>query len=74
MVQQWSFKDNRSYPGDIEKDNFPRDNLTFPDNVLFYMSHLQQLGLAVLTDHRQGPLYVESVQSGVRIFYRYQLT
>jgi hypothetical protein len=79
MIQLYAFKDGRSYAGAIEKDNFPRDNLTFPDNVTFYMGHLQQLGIAVLSDHRQDPIYDSATpgkiqQTGVRVFFRYQLT
>jgi hypothetical protein len=61
-------------PDNVEKDDFPHNDLVFPENVQFYMSHLHQLGLAVLHDHRQDPLYIEGVQSGVRIFYHYLLT
>jgi len=64
--------------GGIEKDNFPRDNLAFPHNLLFYMSHLEQLGLAKLAIHEQDPLYSgesgNQRQTGIRTVYQYLLT
>jgi hypothetical protein len=78
MVQLYQFKDNRFNPVALEKDNFPRDNLMFPDNLLFYTSHLDQLGLAVRNDHRHDPLYSGEAgnqhQTGSRVFFRYELT
>jgi hypothetical protein len=63
--------------GKVEKDEFPRDNLTFPENVSFYMDHLYQLGLAGLFQiGNQQPLYSGQppVQVGVRIESEYRLT
>src|SRR5260370_17609348 len=67
-------------PDNVEKDDFPQNDLAFPENVQFYMSHLQQLGLAVLDHDRQEPVYSggppnqASNQTGLRVFYRYLLT
>jgi hypothetical protein len=46
MVQ--SASEGGAVPVDNVETNFPRHNLAFPDNLLFYMNHLQQLGLATL--------------------------
>lgn len=59
----------------IETDALPRDELVFPDNVGFYMDHLQQLGLAgIFQDGNQVPLHAHGKQTGVRVISKYRLT
>jgi hypothetical protein len=60
----------------VESDMLPRDELTFQDNVRFYMEHLHQLGLAgVFQQGNQEPLMGSSGrQNGVRIRSKYRLT
>jgi hypothetical protein len=62
-------------PIKIEIDSFPRQDLTFPENVNFYMEHLNQLGLAgVFQVGNQEPLYEANNQIGVRVRSKYRLT
>lgn len=62
----------------IEVDEFPRDGLTFPENLSFYFSHLNQLGLAgIFQKGNQEPLYdgpPATKQIGVRVRCKYELT
>jgi hypothetical protein len=61
----------------VERDTFPRDGLTFPDNVSFYFDHLWQLGLAgIFQEGNQQPLYdaAHTRQVGVRSFDKFRLT
>ncbi len=75
FVQTFALKANRFYPDKIEVDEFPRDELTFPENLSFYMQHLQQLGIAGIFETDREPTYSESrQQSGERIKYSYRLT
>jgi hypothetical protein len=66
----------RAYREATELDEFPRDELAFPDNLSFYMNHLDQLKLAGIYEHRnQEPIFFEDGrQWGVRIYSRYRLT
>jgi hypothetical protein len=64
-----------SYAGAIEVDAFPRESLTFPRNLHFYMDHLHQLGLAgIMQVPPQEPMYEDGRQIGVRVRSAYRLT
>lgn len=61
----------------IEVDDLPRENLSFPENVSFYMDHLHQLGLAgTFQVGNQAPLHRKDprTQDGVRVHRQYRLT
>jgi hypothetical protein len=61
----------------IEIDNLPRDGLFYPENVAFYMQHLDKLGLAgVYQDGNQEPLFLPGTrnQIGIRQRSKYRLT
>lgn len=60
----------------VEVDEFPRDGLTFPDNLNFYFARMSQLGLAgIYQEGNQEPLFDESRQQiGVRVRSKYRLT
>ena len=61
----------------IEVDGLPREGLFFPENVNFYMQHLDKLGLAgVYQDGNQEPLFLPGTrnQIGVRVRSKYRLT
>jgi hypothetical protein len=60
----------------IQVDALPRDGLTFPENVGFYLDHLHQLGLAgIFQQGNQEPLRDASGnQNGVRVRSKYMLT
>jgi hypothetical protein len=71
-------------PRRIEIDTLPRDDLLFPDNVPFYLEHLDQLGLAKILQQAGEPLYGNTAyvrgvpasvsQTGSRIRCKYTLT
>jgi hypothetical protein len=62
-------------PLTIEVDALPRDQLVFPDNVPFYMQHLDKLGLAGLFQvGNQEALFGGGKQTGVRVRSTYRLT
>ena len=64
-----------SFAGPVEVDAFPRDGLTFPGNVPFYMEHLHQLGLAGIFEvPPQEPMHEGGRQTGVRVRSVYRLT
>jgi hypothetical protein len=66
---------NRFYNRQIEIDELPRDDLRMPSNVLIYLEHLDKLGLAsVLQFKNQQPISIGNMQTGTRVFARYQLT
>lgn len=61
----------------VEQDRLPREGLTFPDNVPFYLDHLWQLGLAgVFQEGNQQPLHdaARTRQIAVRAYNKYKLT
>jgi len=62
----------------VEIDTFPRDDLTFPDNLPFYLQHLSQLGLAgIFQQGNQEALHdgpPATKQIGVRVRSKYMLT
>jgi hypothetical protein len=75
FVRKHRHEGGLSFPDVIEIDELPRDDLAFPENVSFYMDHLNQLGLAgVFQVGTQEPLYEGSKQWGVRITAAYRLT
>jgi hypothetical protein len=61
----------------VEVDELPRAGLTFPENVPFYLEHLNQLGLAgIFQIGNQEPLFGGNprVQVGTRARCEYRLT
>ena len=61
----------------VEVDDLPREGLIFPENVSFYMQHLDKLGLAgVYQAGNQEPLFLPGTrnQIGVRVRSKYLLT
>jgi hypothetical protein len=59
----------------IEVDAFPRDGLSFPNNISFYFDHLNQLGLAgIYQIGNQEALFNGALQTGTRIRSQYTLT
>jgi hypothetical protein len=61
----------------VEVDSLPREGLVFPENVAFYMQHLDKLGLAgIYQDGNQEPLFLPGTrnQIGVRVRSKYLLT
>jgi len=61
----------------VEVDRLPRDDLSFPENVPFYLEHLNQLGLAgIFQVGNQEPLFggESKVQVGIRSRCEYRLT
>jgi hypothetical protein len=59
----------------ILTDELPRGELMFPENVAFYMEHLDQLGLAgVYQEGNQEPLLnTDGEQTGVKVICNYRL-
>jgi hypothetical protein len=78
FVQTWRFEGGLSHPDKVEVDELPREVFTFPQNVQFYMEHLNQLGLAGIFEvPPQEPLFNPAsgrLQSGSRAKYQYRLT
>ncbi len=59
----------------VEQDTLPRNDLDFPNNISFYMNHLDVLGLAKLLQlGHQEPIEFNGVQTGTRVRCRYSLT
>jgi Abortive infection alpha len=59
----------------LELDELPRNELRSPNHAPIYIEHLDKLGLAsVLQYKNQEALVTAGVQSGTRVFARYQLT
>jgi hypothetical protein len=67
----------------VEVDQFPRNDLSFPENVEFYIEHLNQLGLAgIFQVGNQEPLFGPTpqfqggsqIQVGIRSRCEYRLT
>ncbi len=61
----------------IEVDDLPKENLIFPENVLFYFEHLDKLGLAgIFQEGNQEPIMESDPrrQSGIRVRSVYRLT
>ena len=59
----------------IEVDAFPRDELSFPDNIIFYFNHLNQLGLAgIYQIGNQEALFDGAIQTGTRSRSQFRLT
>lgn len=61
----------------VERDNFPKEILVYPENVIFYFNHLYNLGLAGLFQQgNQEPIFGEHPrrQIGVRRRFHYTLT
>jgi hypothetical protein len=60
----------------ITIDDLPRDNLISASSVPIYMEHLDKLGLAAILHYKnQEPIFFSNnIQTGTRIFARYQLT
>jgi Abortive infection alpha len=61
----------------LEVDDLPKNDLRFPDNIPFYLEHLNQLGLAgIYQEGNQVPLYESppAKQIGVRVFSKYRLS
>lgn len=66
---------NRFHNSKIEVDELPRDNLRLPASVQIYMEHLDKLGLAQINQYKnQEATGTAGVQTGIRVFARYQLT
>lgn len=77
FVKTSRFENGRVFDDRIEKDEYPKETLTFPQNLGFYMSHLSQLGLAGIYEYKnQEPIHdtLQSIQSGTRVFCQYRLT
>lgn len=76
FVKTFRFENGRSFDDKIEKDEYPKEVLTFPQNLGFYINHLSQLGLAGIYEYNQTPIYDENtkMQSGSRAFCKYLLT
>ncbi|TVQ35926.1 MAG: DUF4393 domain-containing protein [Geminicoccaceae bacterium] len=61
--------------GTIEKDELPKADLDFPENVSFYMDHLHSLGLAgIYQQGNQEMIMAEGQQTGVRVRCKYLLS
>ena len=63
-------------PNKVEVDELPRDGLVFPENVGFYMEHLDQLGLAgIYQEGNQEAIRDKgtSQQTGTKVNCLYQL-
>jgi len=64
----------------IELDETPDQHLTFPENIGFYIQHLQALGVAEMFYADQKPVYdtdeghVGRIQVGIRHFMEFRLT
>src|SRR5262249_25304191 len=64
----------------VEVDDLPKGDLTFPQNIPFYFEHLDKLGLAHIAQHgAQEPIYtanptVPKYQVAVRVRCKYRLT
>ncbi|MGH6984763.1 MAG: Abi-alpha family protein [Stellaceae bacterium] len=75
FVQTFMLKEHRFFPEAIEMDEFPRDDLVFPENVRFYVQRLYQLGLAgIFETEREPTRHSDGRQNGERIRYVYRLT
>lgn len=77
FIKTYKFKGGRSYPDAVERDDYPKGNLTFPSNIGFYMQHLNQLGLAGIFEYRnQEPIFdtSDNTQTGSRTYCKYRLT
>jgi hypothetical protein len=53
----------------VEIDELPRDGLTFPENVIFYIEHLDKLGLADRAWLKNIP-----TSNGTEFYHNYRLT
>jgi Abortive infection alpha len=69
----------------VEVDDLPREDLIFPGNVMFYLEHLDHLGLAKILRGNQEPIHGDTArvpggplplgrQTGVTIRCQYTLT
>jgi hypothetical protein len=69
-TQVYDKQTNLFHGHQVEVDRLPRENLSFPENVDFYMQHLHQLGLAgIYQDGNQEPIFLPgtTTQVGVRV-------
>jgi Abortive infection alpha len=76
-TRNYDRKKNLFMNGSIEIDDLPRVGLAYPENVQFYMAHLNQLGLAgIFQQGNQEPLFgnESGQQIGIRIRSQYRLT
>lgn len=75
FVRRHRHEDGLFYPEPVEVDAFPRTDLHYPENVHFYMGHLNQLGLAGIFERPpQEPVFENGRQIGVIVRSEYQLT
>jgi Abortive infection alpha len=59
----------------IEKDDLQQSGLSFPENIPFYMEHLDHLGLAkIVQQGNQERLHNAGRRTGVRVRCKYILT
>jgi hypothetical protein len=74
-TDDWDARTARFSNRKVELDELPRNDLRSPNNLAIYIEHLDKLGLAaVLQSKNQEGLFTAGVQSGTRVFARYQLT
>lgn len=76
-IADYDSQTNWFAPHKTEKEGFPLDQLSFPDNLDLYIEHLNHLGLAELIQvGNQEALFAHPnrPQSGVRITRSYKLT
>lgn len=77
FTQKLDVQQNLFVGPNVEVDSFPREGLSFPENIPFYFEHLSQLGLAnIFQKGNQEPLFGDEprVQLGVRVRCQYKLT
>ncbi len=63
-------------PQKIELDEFPRDEITFPENIGFYIDHLHELGLGGIyqVGNQEALRDSDGSQTAVRVNSEYRLT
>ena len=75
LIQVWKLDGPLSRLERTEVDELPRSDLFYPENVPFYMDHLNSLGLAGIWQvPPQEPLLAEGRQIGNRVLNEYRLT
>jgi hypothetical protein len=61
--------DNRFYGNRIIRNDFPVDELTYPNNYTMYINHLNNMQIAGVPEYRnQEPIFTNGQQTGVKIF------
>lgn len=75
FIQVWKLDGPLSRFERTEVDDLPRSDLFFPENVPFYIDHLNSLGLAGIWQvPPQEPLFEHGRQIGNRVRSEYRLT